>query len=69
VKKGASARQALALSNIFEHESINIQEFETICPEVNRRTLQRDLKGMVNRGLIVTEGETHHLLSRLADGN
>jgi hypothetical protein len=35
------------------------------CPEVNRRTLQRDLKKMVVGGLLLTEGETHNLLYRL----
>jgi Fic family protein len=64
-----SDRQALAIFHILEHGSLTIQDYERLCPEVNRRTLQRDLKGMVDRGLIVTEGETHHLLYRLADGN
>jgi Fic family protein len=61
-----SDRQAKALGHILEHGSLTIQEFEGLCPEVNRRTLQRDLKAMVDRGLVVTEGETHHLLYKLA---
>jgi len=44
-----------------------IQDFEGLCPEVNRRSLQRDLKAMVERGLIVTEGGTHHLIYRLTE--
>lgn len=60
-----SDRQAKALSHILEHGSLTIQDFEHLCPEVNRRSLQRDLKAMVDRGLIVAEGETHHLLYRL----
>jgi Fic family protein len=64
-----SNRQALAISHILEYGSLTIQDYERLCSEVNRRTLQRDLKGMVDRGLIVTEGETHHLLYRLADWN
>lgn len=60
-----SDRQANALSHILEHGSLTIQDFEHLCPEVNRRSLQRDLKAMVDRGLIVAEGETHHLLYRL----
>jgi Fic family protein len=62
-----SDRQAKALSYIMEQGSLSIQDFERLSPEVNRRTLQRDLKAMVDRGLIVTEGETHHLLYRLVD--
>ncbi|HDR14601.1 MAG TPA: Fic family protein [Desulfobacteraceae bacterium] len=61
-----SDRQAKALGHILEHGSLTIQDFERLCPEVNRRSLQRDLKAMVDRGLVVTEGETHHLLYRLA---
>ena len=61
-----SNRQAKALTHILEHGSLTIQDLEGLCPEVNRRSLQRDLKAMVERGLIVTQGETHHLLYRLA---
>jgi hypothetical protein len=43
------------------------QDFERLCPDVNRRSLQRDLKVLVDQGLVVTEGETHHLLYRLAE--
>jgi Fic family protein len=64
---GLSDRQAMALGHILEHGSVTIQEFERLCPDVNRRSLQRDLKAMVDRGLIVIEGETHHLLYRLAE--
>jgi Fic family protein len=64
---GLSDRQAMALGHILEHGSLTIQDFERLCPEVNRRSLQRDLKVMVDRGLVVTEGETHHLLYRLAE--
>jgi len=62
-----SDRQAKALSHMLAHGSLTIQDFEGLCPDVNRRSLQRDLKAMVDRGLIVTEGETHHLLYRLAE--
>jgi Fic family protein len=63
---GLSDRQATALGHILEHGSLTIQDFEQLCPDVNRRSLQRDLKAMVDHGLIVSEGETHRLLYRLA---
>jgi Fic family protein len=63
---GLSDRQAMALGHILEHGSLTIQDFEQLCPDVNRRSLQRDLKAMVDHGLIVSEGETHRLLYRLA---
>jgi len=60
-----SDRQAKALGHILEHGSLTIQDFEHLYPDVNRRSLQRDLKAMVDRGLVVSEGETHNLLYRL----
>ncbi len=63
---GLSERQAKALGHLLEHGSLTIQEFERLCPEVNRRSLQRDLRKMVDIGLLVTKGETHHLLYRMA---
>lgn len=62
---GLSDRQTKALQHILEHGSLTIQEFERLCPEVNRRTLQRDLKAMVNKGLLVSEGATNQLIYRL----
>jgi Fic family protein len=62
-----SNRQGKALAHILGHGSLTIQDFEALCPEVNRRSLQRDLKAMVERGLIVTEGGTHHLIYRLTE--
>ena len=62
-----SRRQAKALGHILEHGNLTIQDFERLCPEVSRRSLQRDLKAMLERGLVVTEGETHQLLYRLSD--
>ena len=62
-----SDRQAKAIAHILEHGSLTIQDFVGLYPDVNRRSLQRDLKAMVDRELIVTEGETHHLLYRLAE--
>ena len=59
-------RQAKAIEHILKRGSLTIQEFQNLFPEVNRRSLQRDLKAMVDQGLVVTQGETHHLLYRLA---
>jgi hypothetical protein len=57
----------MALDYILESGSLTIKGFERICPEVNRRSLQPDLRAMVDRGLILSEGETHYLLYRLAE--
>ena len=53
---GLSDRQALALGHAIEHERLAIQDFEALCPGANRRTLQRDLKAMVEKGLLVERG-------------
>jgi hypothetical protein len=49
----------------FQHSKLTIQDFESLCPEVNRRSLQRDLKRMVAKGVITGEGATHHQGYRL----
>jgi len=61
---GLSERQAKILGHILEHGSLTVQDFERLCPEVNRRSLQWDLKVMVERGLLVSEGATNKLVYR-----
>jgi len=51
-----SERQTLALGHAMEHGGLTIQDYEQLCPKVNRRTLQRDLKTMVNKGLLMEKG-------------
>lgn len=60
-KHGLSERQALALGHVMEHGRLVIQDFEALCPSVHRRTLQRDLKGLVERGLLRAEGATNRM--------
>ena len=62
---GLSKRQALALGHLGEHGTLAIQDFEALCPMVNRRSLQRDLKEMVDSGLLTIEGATNRLVYRL----
>ncbi len=62
---GLSERQSIALGYILENGSLAIQDYEAICPEVNRRTLQRDLKVMIEKGVLKSEGATHHQEYRL----
>jgi Fic family protein len=58
---GLSDRQARAFGHVMEHGRLTIQALEAICPGVNRRTLQRDLKVLVEKGLLATEGQTNRL--------
>jgi predicted HTH transcriptional regulator len=57
VKRHAlNERQAKALSHLIQHGKLTIQDFDALCPTVNRRSLQRDLKGMLDKNLIVKVG-------------
>lgn len=51
-----SERQALAVDHVIEHGKLTIRDYEELCPDVNRRTLQRDLKALVDADLFVEEG-------------
>ena len=52
-------RQKEALSYLKNHHSLTIQTFEALCPSLSRRTLQRDLKQLVEKNILYTEGETN----------
>jgi len=59
-KHNLNERQGKALAHIGQYGKLTIQNLESICPDVNRRSLQRDLKGMAEKGLImeVSSGAT-----------
>lgn len=46
-------RQLLVVERLLAQPTLTIAEYEQICPESNRRTLQRDLKRLVELGIIV----------------
>ena len=60
-----SDRQRKALTFALAHGGLTIKNFEDICPEPSRRTLQRELRAMVEKGLLLPEGETNRLYYRL----
>ncbi len=61
-KYGLNERQGKALGFLLEHKQLTIQHFEGLCPDVNRRSLQRDLKGMLDKELVISEGATNQLV-------
>ena len=61
-------RQALALRHVLEYGRVTISEFEHLCPGIQRRTLQRDLRGLMEKGLFLRRGSTNRLEYVLADG-
>lgn len=61
-----SDRQTKAVQYILEYGELTIQDFEKLCVETPRRSLQRDLKSLVEKGILITEGSTNQLTYKLA---
>ena len=59
-KHALNERQAKAIEFLLAHGKLTSKNFEGLCPHVNRRTLQRDLKGLLDKELMSSEGSTHH---------
>jgi Fic family protein len=55
-KHSLNERQSKALGYLLQNDKLTIQDFESLCPDVNRRSLQRDLKGMLDKKLILEIG-------------
>ena len=53
---GLSERQTKALGYVLEHGRLTIQEYADLYPNTNRRTLQRDLKDLANKGVFSERG-------------
>jgi len=62
---GLNARQTSALRFLLEHGKMTIQDYEVLCPQSHRRSLQRDLKGLLEAGLVTTSGATNQLEYKL----
>ena len=67
IQAALSERPALALGHVMEQGSLTIQDYEHLCPGVNRRSLHRDLKAMLDKGLLDSEGATNRLIYRLKE--
>lgn len=55
-ENGLNERQALAVEALLERGQLGIEDFAALVPGVHRRTLQRDLQGLVERGVAVATG-------------
>jgi Fic family protein len=51
-------RQAVAVGEILERGRITITDLERLCPTASRRTLQRDLKQLAEKGLCTETAST-----------
>lgn len=60
-----SERQTRAVQYILQYGELTIKEFAELCTDTPRRSLQRDLKNLVDKGLLRTEGATNQLIYKL----
>ncbi len=60
-----SSRQGLVIDYVLKHGTIGIQEYEQLSIGTPRRTLQRDLKALVDKRVFLVEGSTHQITYRL----
>jgi Fic family protein len=60
-----SDRQAKALEYVLEHGSLTANDLRLLCPDTTLRSLQRDLRQMVQAGILYKEGATNRLVYRL----
>ena len=61
-KYNLSERQGKAIDTLLQYGKLTIQDYEELCPQINRRSLQRDLKNMIEKGLLESHGETNKLI-------
>lgn len=61
-----SEREKKAIQHILQNGELTIKEFAQLCADTPRRSLQRDLKNLVDKGLVRTEGATNQLIYKLA---
>ncbi|HUU46178.1 MAG TPA: Fic family protein [Acidobacteriota bacterium] len=64
-KHGLSERQRDIIAFALEHPTFTIQDLELHFPDVARRTLQRDLKTLLEKALLVAGGATNQLVYSL----
>jgi Fic family protein len=60
-------RQTIAVQYLLEKGRLTIAEYELCYPSVNRRTLQRDIKGLLEKKLLLSDGSTNNLVYILKD--
>lgn len=59
---GLNERQAKAVLCLISNGNLSLREYEELCPDTHKRSLQRDLKLMVEAGLVRIEGATNRLV-------
>ncbi len=57
----------VGMRRLLEFGSLTVRELEKRLPDVNRRTLQRDMHQLIELGLVFSEGATNKLYYRFRD--
>jgi DNA-binding transcriptional ArsR family regulator len=60
-----SDRQRAAILSALEAGGLTPQEYAELCPKVSKKTLQRELKALAEKGILVAEGATNRRYYRL----
>ncbi len=68
-RRGLTERQARALGHVLEHGRLTIAEYQKLYPEMSRRTLQRDLRALVEKGLLRRREGSNRLEYVIANGS
>jgi len=66
LKYSLSERQKAVVGLALRQSAFSIKELEALLPGVHRRTLQRELKELLDQGLFVAIGDTRNLACSLA---
>ena len=61
-----NSRQQAAIAHVLTHGSLTIQTLESICFQPSRRTLQRDLKQLIEKKIFESKGSTNQLIYQMA---
>lgn len=57
--------QTAALHQVLQEGELSIQAYQNLFPNTSRRTLQRDLKALIAKEILASEGATNQLVYRL----
>ncbi|MEM9806912.1 MAG: TetR/AcrR family transcriptional regulator, partial [Cyanobacteria bacterium P01_D01_bin.56] len=61
-----NSRQQAAIAHVLTYGDLTIQTLESICFGPSRRTLQRDLKQLVEKKIFESKGSTNQLTYQMA---
>lgn len=61
-----SERQGIAIDLALKQGGLTIKDYEKMCSGITKRTLQRELRMLVEMGIFVTEGTTYNRIYKFA---